>query len=126
LTPREKAAIQENIRPREGNSREVMKRSTSVIILILIVVGISVGVNLKERRTEEIFSSEGLEIRVLEAEAKGGLIKIVEPNGEMSLFSEGVKKQELSRIARKQQTLGCQADYFSHRIKRFIRRKFTR
>jgi hypothetical protein len=109
-----------------GNSREVMKRSTSVIILILLVVGISVGINLKERRAEEIFSSEGLEIRVLEAEVKGGLIKIVEPNGEMSLFSEGVKKQELSRIARKQQTLGCQADYFFHRIKRFIKEKFTR
>jgi hypothetical protein len=126
LTPHQKAAIQGNIRHREGNPREVMKRSTSVIILILIVMGISVGINLKERRAEKIFSSEGLEIRVLEAEAKGGLIKIVEPNGEMSLFSEGVKKQELSRIARKQGTLGCQADYFFHRIKRFIKRKFTR
>ncbi len=103
-----------------------MKRSTSVIILILIIVGISLWINFKERGAEEIFSSEGLVIRVLEAEAKGGVIKIVEPNGEMSLFSDGVRKQELSRIARKQQTLGCQADYFYHRIKRFITRKFIR
>jgi hypothetical protein len=103
-----------------------MKRSTSVIILILVVVGISVWINLEERSAEKIFSSEGFEIRVLEAEVKGGVIKIVEPNGEMSLFSDGAKKQELSRIARKQETLMCQVDYYYHRIKRFIKRKLAR
>ncbi len=103
-----------------------MKRSTSAIMLILVIVGISVWINLKERRAEKIFSSEGFEIRVLEAEVKGGVVKIVEPNGEMSLFSDGVKKQELSRIARKQETIRCQGDYFYHRIKRFIKRKLAR
>lgn len=103
-----------------------MKPFHSIIILILVVVGISVGINLKERRAEKILSSEGLEIRVLEAEVKAGIVKIVEPNGEMSLFSEAVKKQELSRIARKQRTSMCQLDYFSSRIKRFIKRKLAR
>jgi hypothetical protein len=102
-----------------------MRSPTSVIILILVVLGISGWINLKERGAEKIFSSEGFEIRVLEAEAKGGVIKIVEPNGEMSLFSEGVKRKELSRIARKQRTLMCQVDYFYHRIKRFIKRKLV-
>ena len=100
-----------------------MKRSTSVIALILIVLGISVWINLKERRTERVFSSEGIQIRVLEAEVKTGVTKIVEPNGELSLFSDRVKRRELSRIARKQRTLTCQADYFYHRIKRFIKKK---
>ena len=100
-----------------------MKRSTSVIVLILVAVGISTWINMKERRAEKIFSSEGIQIRVLEAEARGGITKIVEPNGELSLFSDGVKRQELLRIARKQKTLMCQADYFYHRIKRFIKRK---
>lgn len=100
-----------------------MKRSTSVIILILVVVGISVWINVTERRAEKIFSSEGVQIRVLEAEAQGGVTKIVEPNGELSLFSDGVKRKELSRIDRKQKTLMCQVDYFYHRIKRFIKKK---
>lgn len=100
-----------------------MKRSTSVIILILVVVGISVWINVTERRGEKIFSSEGVQIRVLEAEAQGGLTKIVEPNEELSLFSDGVKGKELSRIARKQKTLMCQVDYFYHRIERFIKKK---
>lgn len=103
-----------------------MKRPTSVIMLILVLAGISVGINLKERRAEKIFCSEGFEIRVLAAEVKGGVIKIVEPNGEMNLFSDGVKKQEVSRIARKQETLMCQLDYFYHRIKRFIKRRLAR
>jgi len=103
-----------------------MKRPTSVIMLILVLAGISVGINLKERRAEKIFSSEGFEIRVLEAEVEGGVIKIVEPNGEMSIFSEAVKKQEVSRIARKQETLRCQLDYFYYRIKRFIKRRLAR
>jgi len=90
-----------------------------------VAVGISTWINVKERRAEKIFSSEGIQIRVLEAEAKGGITKIVEPNGELSLFSDGVKRQELSRIARKQKTLMCQADYFYHRIKRFVKRKLA-
>ena len=72
---------------------------------------------------EKIFSSEGIQIRVLEAEVKRGVIKIVEPNGELTLFSDRVKRKELSRIERKQETLMCQADYFYHRIKRFIKKK---
>lgn len=100
-----------------------MKRSTFIIILILIIVGISVWIDSMERKMEEIFSSEGVQIRVLEAEAKGGLTKLVEPNGELSLFSDRVKRKELSRIAGKQKTLMCKVDYFYHRIKRFIKRK---
>ena len=100
-----------------------MKRSTSVIVLILVVLGISVWINLKERGTEKIFSSEGIQIRVLEAEVNKGVIKIVEPNGELSLFSDRVKRRELLRIERKQKALTCQVDYFYHRIKRFIRKK---
>lgn len=102
-----------------------MKRPTLVIVLILVIAGISVGINLKERRAEKTFSSEGFEIRVLEAEAKRGVIKIVEPNGEMSIFSDEVKKQEVSRIAGKQETLMCQLDYFYHRIERFIKRRLA-
>jgi hypothetical protein len=102
-----------------------MKRSIPIIVLILVVLGISVWIDSVERRAEKIFSSEGIQIRVLEAEAKGGLTKIVEPNGELSLFSDGVKGKELSRIARKQETLMCQADYLYHRIKRFIKKKLT-
>lgn len=103
-----------------------MKRFTPIIILILVVLGLSVWIDVKERRAERTFSSEGFEIRVLEAEVKGGVVKIVEPNGEMSLFGEGVKRQELSRITRKQETLMCQVDYFYHRIKRFIKGKLAR
>ncbi|MCK5553717.1 MAG: hypothetical protein KAJ09_11270, partial [Deltaproteobacteria bacterium] len=76
-----------------------MKRFTFIIILILIIVGISVWIDSMERKMEKIFSSEGVQIRVLEAEAKGGLTKLVEPNGELSLFSDRVKRKELSRIA---------------------------
>jgi hypothetical protein len=102
-----------------------MKRSTIIIVLVLIVLGISVWIDSTERRTEKVLTAEGTQIRVLEAEAKGGLMKIVEPNGEMSLFSSGVKGKELSRIARKQETLLCQVDYSYHRIKRFIKKKLT-
>ncbi|MFQ6079538.1 MAG: hypothetical protein ACE5NJ_10455 [Thermodesulfobacteriota bacterium] len=100
-----------------------MKRSTSIIILILIVLGISVWINSTERKAEKIFSSEGIQIWVLDAAAKGGLTKIVEPNGELNLFSDAVKRKELSRIAGKQKTLVCKVDYFYHRIKRFIKKK---
>lgn len=102
-----------------------MKRSTIIIVLVLIVLGISVWIDSTERRTEKVLTSEGTQIRVLEAEAKEGLVKIVEPNGEMSIFSNGVKGKELSRIARKQETLLCQVDYSYHRIKRFIKKKLT-
>jgi len=100
-----------------------MKKSTCIITLILIVLGISVWIDSRERKAEKTFSSEGIHIRVLEAAAKGGLTKIVEPNGELSLFSDRVKKKELSRIAGKQKTLMCKVDYFYHRIKRFIKKK---
>ena len=100
-----------------------MKRFTFIIILILIVLGISVWIDSMERKAEKFFSSEGSQIRVLEAEAKGGFTKIIEPNGEMSLFNDVAKRKELSRIARKQKTLMCQVDYFYHRIKRFVKKK---
>ncbi len=83
-----------------------MKRSVFIIILILIGMGILVWINSTERRAEKIFSSEGIGIRVLEAEAKGGLTKIVEPNGELTLFSDRVKKKELSRT-RKNRRPSC-------------------
>jgi len=100
-----------------------MKRSAFIIILILIIVGISVWIDSIERKAEKIFSSGSVQIRVLEAEAKGGVTKLVEPNGELSLFSDRVKRKELSRIAGKQKTLMCKVDYFYHRMKRFIKRK---
>jgi hypothetical protein len=100
-----------------------MKRTPLIIILILIVLGISVWINSKERKAEKIFSSAGIQIRVLDAEAKGELTRIVEPNGELSFFSDRVKREELSRIAEKQKTLMCKLDYFYHRIKRFIKKK---
>jgi len=100
-----------------------MKRSAFIIILILIIVGISVWIDSIERKAEKVFSSGGVQIRVLEAEAKGGVTKLVEPNGELSLFSDRVKRKELSRIAGKQKTLMCKVDYFYHRMKRFIKRK---
>ena len=100
-----------------------MKRTPLIIILILIVLGISVWINSKERKAEKIFTSEGIGVRVLEGEAKGGLTKIIEPNAELSLFSDRVKRKELLRIAEKQKTLMCKVDYFYHRIKRFIKKK---
>jgi hypothetical protein len=100
-----------------------MKRSASIIILILIVLGITLWINSTERKAEKIFSWKDIQIRVLDAEAKGGLTKIVEPNRELSLFSDAVKQKELSRIAGKQKTLVCKVDYFYHRIKRFIKKK---
>jgi hypothetical protein len=102
-----------------------MKRFTPIIILIVIVLGISVWINSMERKAEKIFSWEGIQLRVLDAEAKEGLTKIVEPNGELSLFSDAVKRKELSRIAEKQKTLVCTVDYFYHRIKRFIKKKLV-
>ena len=103
-----------------------MKLSTLITVLIIIVVGAAVWMNLTERRTEKIFSSDGIQVRVLEAEAKGGITKIAEPNGDLSVFSDGAKEKELSRIARKQGTLVCQADYFYHRVKRYIKKKLIR
>lgn len=100
-----------------------MKRSTIIIFFILIVLGISVWINATERKEEKIFSWEDIQVRVLDADAKEGLTKIVEPNGELSLFSDAVKRKELSRIAGKQKTLVCTVDYFYHRIKRFIKKK---
>ncbi len=88
-------------------------------------MGIAVWINSTERKAEKIFSWEEIQLRVLDAEAKEGLTKIVEPNGELSLFSDAVKRKELSRIAGKQKTFMCKVDYFYHRIKRFIKRKLT-
>jgi hypothetical protein len=103
-----------------------MKRSTAIIVLFLIVVGVLVWIDVTERGSEKIFSWEDLQIRVLEAEAKGGITKIIEPNGDLSVFSDGAKREELSRIEEKQKTLMCQVDYFYHRIKRFIKKKISR
>lgn len=102
-----------------------MKLSTFIIIVVIIVVGASVWMNGTERRAEKIFSADGIQVRVLEVEAKGGIMKIVEPNGDLSVFSDGTREKELSRIAQKQRGLSCQADYFYHRIKRYIKKKFV-
>jgi len=45
------------------------------MILVLILIGVSAWINFMERKKETIFSSAGIQIRVLEAEAQGGLIK---------------------------------------------------
>jgi hypothetical protein len=100
-----------------------MRRSTSIIILVLILLGISLWINSTEKKAEKIFSWEDIQVRVLDAQAKEGLTKIVEPNKELSLFSDAVKRKELLRIAGKQKTLVCKVDYFYHRIKRFIKKK---
>jgi len=101
-----------------------MKLSRFIMILVLILTGISAWINFMERKKETIFSSAGIQIRVLEAEAQGGLIKIIEPNGRLIIFSEDVKKEELSKIAERQKSFMGQADYFYHRILRFIKKKF--
>ncbi len=100
-----------------------MRRFTSIIILVLILLGISLWINSTEKKAEKIFSWEDIHVRVLDAEATEGLTKIVEPNGELSLFSDAVKRKELSRIAGKQKTLVCKVNYFYHRIERFIKKK---
>ncbi len=94
------------------------------MILVLILTGVSAWINFMERKKETTFSSGGLQIRVLEAEAQRGLIKIIEPNGQLIVFSEDVKKEELAKIAERQKSFMGQADYFYHRILRFIKTKF--
>ncbi len=101
-----------------------MKLSRFIMILVLILIGVSAWINFMERKKETTFSSAGIQIRVLEAEAQGGLIKIIEPNGRLIIFSEDVKKEELSKIAERQKSFMGQADYFYHRILRFIKKKF--
>ena len=101
-----------------------MKLSKFIMILVLILIGISAWINFMERKKETIFSSAGLQIRVLEAEAQGGLIKIIEPNGQLIIFSDDVKKEELAKIAERQKSFTGQVDYFYHRILRFIKKKF--
>lgn len=101
-----------------------MKLSKFIMILVLFLIGISVWINFTERKKETTFSSAGLQIRVLEAEAQGGLIKIIEPNGQLIIFSDDVKKEELAKIAERQKSFTGQADYYYHRILRFIKKKF--
>ncbi len=102
-----------------------MKLSKFIMILVLILMGVSAWINFMERKKETIFSSAGIQIRVLEAEAQRGLIKIIEPNGQLIIFSEDVKKEELAKIAERQKSFTGQADYFYHRIVRFIKKKFS-
>jgi hypothetical protein len=101
-----------------------MKLSKFIIFIILILIGVSAWINFVEMKKETIFSSAGIQIRVLEAEAQGGLIKIIEPNGQLILFSEDVKKEELSKIADRQKSFMGQVDYYYHRIVRYIKKKF--
>ena len=103
-----------------------MKLFNFIIVLILIVLGILVWIDFTERKAERTFSSDGIEIRVLEAEVQGELIRIVEPNGELSIFSAQTKREELTRLAQRQKTLMNKADYFYHRLKRYIERKLDR
>ena len=77
-----------------------MKIFYFIIVLILIVLGILVWINFTERKAETVFSSDGIEIRVLEAEVQGVLLRIVEPNGELSIFSEKTKKEALTGTRR--------------------------
>ncbi len=67
--------------------RKVLKIFYFIIVLILIVLGILVWINFTERKAETVFSSDGIEIRVLEAEVQGVLLRIVEPKGELSIFN---------------------------------------
>ncbi len=100
-----------------------MKRSYFIIALILIVLGTPLWINFMESRSETSFASDGIQIRVLEAEVTGELIRIVEPNGEVSFFSDQTKREELMKIAERQQSLMGQAEYFYHRLERYIKRK---
>jgi len=103
-----------------------MKLFYFIIVLVLIVLGVLVWINFTERKAETIFSSDGIEIRVLEAEVQGVLLRIVEPNGELSFFSDQTKKEALTELAERQKTLTNEADYFYHRLKRYIEKKFDR
>ncbi len=100
-----------------------MKRSYLIIALILIVLGTPLWINFMESKSETSFASDGIQIRVLEAEVTGELIRIVEPNGEVSFFSDQTKREELMRIAERQKTLMSKADYFYHRLERYIKKK---
>ena len=103
-----------------------MKIVYFIIVLILIVFGILGWINFTERKAETVFSSDGIEIRVLEAEVQGVLLRIVEPNGEMSIFSDQTKKEALTELAERQKTLANEADYFYHRLKRYMEKKLDR
>ena len=103
-----------------------MKLFAFIIVLILIVLGILVWINFTEREAETIFSLDGIEVRVLEAEVQGVLIKIVEPNGDLSFFSDQTKREALTKMAERQKNLMNEANYFYHRLKRFIEKKLDR
>jgi len=103
-----------------------MKLVYFIIVLILTVLGILLWINFTERKAETIFSSDGIEVRVLEAEVQGVLLRIVEPNGELSFFSDQTKKEALTKLAERQKTLTNEADYFYHRLKRYIEKKLDR
>ncbi len=103
-----------------------MKLFYFIIVLILIVLGILVWINFTERKAETIFSSDGIEIRVLEAEVQGVLLRIVEPNGELSFFSDQTKKEALTELAERQKTLTNEADYFYHRLNRYLEKNLDR
>ena len=103
---------------------EIMKLSNFIIlVLILFVLGTPLWINFVESRSETSFASDGIQIQVLEAEATGEIIRIVEPNGEVSFFSDQTKREELMRIAERQKTLMSKADYFYHRLERYIKKK---
>ena len=101
-----------------------MKLSKFIMISALILLGISAWINFIERKKEINFTAAGIDIRVLEAAAQGDLIKIVEPNGQLIIFSEDVKKEEMAKIAKRQKSLVTQADYFYHRVVRYIKEKY--
>ncbi len=100
-----------------------MKIFYFIIALILIVVGFLGWINFTERKEETVFSSDGIEVRVLEAVVEGELIRIIEPNGELSFFSEKTKEEALTELAERQRTLSNEAEYFYHRLKRYIEKK---
>lgn len=102
-----------------------MHRWTPIYIITFALLGTAVWIDYTERKEETYFSAEGEQIRVLEAKAQGGVTKIIEPNGEMSVFSDQVKKKELSKIAKRQGSPLTQLEYFYHRIKRHIQKKIA-
>jgi hypothetical protein len=44
----------------------------------------------------------------------------------LSIFSEKTKKEALTELAERQKTLANEADYFYHRLKRYIEKKRDR
>ena len=100
-----------------------MSRRVYILVLVLSLLGALIWADYQEKKREVLFTSEGVEIRVLDAKTQQGVTHIIEPNGETKAFSDQAKKKELRMIANRQKSLWTQLDYSYHRIKRYIQRK---